>query len=280
MTTSSHLETTEAAGVEGLYLNMLARVLTRTGFPVAMGAVRGSGWRAKLYSPIERILDHYGLQVSRMTVPEHRELGRDFPVDAETMVGIKRLQDLRWCIEDILASGIPGDLIETGVWRGGACIFMRGVLKAYGVTDRKVVVADSFEGMPATDTRTYPADEADTFGQWNKIAVSLADVQDNFRRYDLLDDQVAFLQGWFNVSLPDAPLGPLALLRLDCDLYGSTTDVLTALYDRVSIGGHIIVDDYGISTCRAAVNDFRKARGIADEITDIDGAAVRWRRSN
>jgi hypothetical protein len=241
--------------------------------------VRGSGWSAKLYSPIEALLDHYGLRVTRVADPENREYGRDFPVDAETMIGMKRLSDLRVCIEDVLSSDIPGDLMECGVWRGGACIFMRGVLKAYGVTDRTVVVADSFEGMPATDTRAYPADRADTFGQWNKIAVSLDEVQANFRRYELLDDQVQFVKGWFNQSLPGAPVGALSLLRLDSDLYSSTTDVLTALYDRVSVGGHIIVDDYGISTCRAAIDDFRAARGISDEIIDIDGAAVRWRRS-
>jgi O-methyltransferase len=272
-------QTLETVGPEDLYLTMLARVLTRTGFPAAYGAVRGTGWRAKLYSPIERLLDHYGLQFVRITDPENREFGRDFPVDAETMIGMKRLADLRWCIEDVLSSGVPGDLIETGVWRGGACIFMRGVLRAYGVIDRTIWVADSFEGMPATDTRTYPADRADTFGQWQKIAVSLADVQENFRRYDLLDDQVAFVQGWFKDSLPEGPVKKVAVLRLDCDLYSSTTDVLDALYDRVSIGGHLIVDDYGIPTCRAAVDDFRRAHGITDELTDIDGAAVRWRKT-
>jgi hypothetical protein len=195
------------------------------------------------------------------------------------MIGMKRLQDLRGCIEDILSAGIAGDLMETGVWRGGACIFMRGVLKAHGVLDRTVWVADSFQGMPETDTRAHPADAADTFGQWQRIAVSLAQVEDNFRRYQLLDDQVAFLPGWFKESLPGSPVGSLALLRLDCDLYSSTTDVLDALYDHVSVGGYVVVDDYGIATCRAAVDDFRAKRGITDEIVDIDGAAVRWRRS-
>jgi len=53
--------------------------------------------------------------------------------------------------EDVIARGVPGDFIETGVWRGGACIFMRAILKAYGVTDRTVWVADSFEGVPPPD---------------------------------------------------------------------------------------------------------------------------------
>ena len=67
-----------------------------------------------------------------------REQGRDQPSHAHTMIGLRRLDNLQQCIETVLSDNIPGDLIETGVWRGGATIFMRGVLKAYGVTDRMV----------------------------------------------------------------------------------------------------------------------------------------------
>lgn len=80
--------------------------------------------------------------------PEVREAGQDWPSVAHTMIGLKRLDNLQFCVEDILARGVPGDLIETGVWRGGATIFMRAILKAYSVTDRCVWVADSFAGLP------------------------------------------------------------------------------------------------------------------------------------
>src|SRR3970282_2252608 len=72
--------------------------------------------------------------------------GRDWPVVAHTMIGIKRLDALHFCVEDVLERGVPGDFIETGVWRGGAPIFMRGPLKARAGTDRVVWAADSFEG--------------------------------------------------------------------------------------------------------------------------------------
>ncbi len=72
------------------------------------------------------------------------------------MIGIPRLNNLRYCVETALKDGVPGDLIETGVWRGGASIFMRGILKAYGVTDRTVWVADSFAGLPPADRVNYP----------------------------------------------------------------------------------------------------------------------------
>ncbi len=71
--------------------------------------------------------------------------GRDWPLLGHTMIGIKRLDNLQFCVERVLADDVPGDLIETGVWRGGATIFMRAILKAHGVTDRRVWVADSGE---------------------------------------------------------------------------------------------------------------------------------------
>ena len=91
-----------------------------------------------------------------------RAEGRDWPARAHTMIGLKRLANLRMCVETILDDRVPGDLIETGVWRGGATIFMRAILKARNVTDRRVWVADSFAGLPAPDVAHYPSDEGIT----------------------------------------------------------------------------------------------------------------------
>ena len=102
----------------------------------------------------------------------------------------------------------------------------------------------------------------------------------NFAKYGLLDDRVVFLDGWFKDTLPAAPIERLAVLRLDGDMYESTMEALTALYDKVSTGGFVIIDDYGcIDACRKAVHDFRDARGIAEKIVDIDGWGVYWRKS-
>jgi len=59
---------------------------------------------------------------------EVRSEGRDWPADAETMIGLKRLDHLQYCVTSVISDGVAGDLLEAGVWRGGACIFMRGVL--------------------------------------------------------------------------------------------------------------------------------------------------------
>jgi hypothetical protein len=210
-----------------------------------------------------------------------RAEGLDWPARAHTMIGLKRLANLRACVEDVLARKVPGDLIETGAWRGGATILMRAILKAHGVTDRLVWVADSFAGLPPPNPGRFPQDEGSSLHTFGILAVTLEEVHANFRRYGLLDEQVRFLKGWFQDTLPAAPIERLAVLRLDGDLYQSTMEALESLYDKLSAGGYVIVDDYGImAACRQAVHDFRDARGIRDAIRPIDWAGVYWRRES
>lgn len=215
--------------------------------------------------------------------PESRAQGKEWPRDAHTMVGLKRLDNLQECTESVLADNVPGDLMETGVWRGGSCIFMRAVLAAHGVTDRTVWVADSFQGIPEPDTKRYP-DDAPLWGIHlfdEFLGVSVETVQENFRRYGLLDDQVKFLKGWFRDTLPTAPVERLAVLRLDGDLYESTMDALVSLYPKLSPGGYLIVDDFGaFAACEKAVRDYREEHGIDDAITRVDWTGAYWRKSS
>jgi O-methyltransferase len=212
---------------------------------------------------------------------ELRERGGYWPLFAQTMIGRKRLDNVQECIDTILRDGVPGDLIETGVWRGGSVIFMRGVLNARGVTDRTVWAADSFEGLPPPDLEKYPQEEgSDDFHTMEELRVSLDEVKENLRRYGLLDDQVKFLQGWFKDTLPTVREEKFALIRLDGDMYESTMDALTNLYPSLSPGGFAIIDDIGMAPCRQAVDDYRAEHGIDDEIVDIDGSSGFWRRSS
>jgi len=201
-----------------------------------------------------------------------------WPARAHTMLSAARLRNLRNVAEQTILEGIPGDYIETGVWRGGACILLRGVLAAYGVKDRKVICADSFEGLPAPDPR-YAEDRRDRLSKFTELAISEAEVRANFAKYDLLDDQVVFLKGFFRDTLKRAPAERFALLRLDGDMYESTMDALTALYDRLSPSGFVIIDDYGgIAACRKAVHDFLDARSETPDIRRIDETGVWWRK--
>jgi O-methyltransferase len=204
---------------------------------------------------------------------------RNYVELAHTMIGRKRLDNLQYCIEEVINAGISGDLIETGIWRGGATIFMRGVLAAHGITDRRVWAADSFQGVPPP---THPQDAGWDISArvYPVLSVGLEEVKELFERYGLLDDQVFFLQGWFKDSLPKAPIDKLAVLRLDGDLYESTIDALDPLYAKVERGGFIIVDDFcALPQCERAINDFRSAHGITDPMHQIDQSSVFWRKS-
>lgn len=211
--------------------------------------------------------------------PKLREYGWDWPSKAHTMIGVKRLANVRFLAENIVKNRIAGDFMETGVWRGGACIMMRAVMAAYAVKNRRVWLADSFEGLPVPSPELYPADAGEKFHEYKELSVSVEEVKNNFKKYNLLDDRVVFLKGWFKDTLPSAPIEKLALLRLDGDLYESTIIPLEALYDKVSSGGYVIVDDYHVvNGCKQAIHDFCESRNIKPEIIEIDGVGVYWQK--
>lgn len=269
-----------------LYLNLLKKALTyyiwgETESPI--GIYGGSKKFKQLGGPIiVKLLARFNLKLMRNVnfEPKKREAGLDWPIKAHTMMGVKRLSNIEYCAKKVIEEGIPGDFIETGVWRGGGSIFMQGVLKAYGETDkRKLWVADSFEGLPPSNLEEYPQDSFDWSHMSHTLAVSLEEVQGNFRKYDLLEDNIVFLKGWFKDTLPKAPIEELAILRLDGDMYESTMDSLKNLYHKLNHGGFLIIDDYLVRCCLEAINDFRKENNVNDEIIMIDEVSAYWRKS-
>lgn len=207
---------------------------------------------------------------------------------AISMLPMARLNNLQDCIQNVVKRNVPGDLIEAGVWRGGASIFMRAVLKVLGVDNRTVWVADSFEGLPVPDPEKYPIEakahsSAVMKHSFKHFAVSAEEVRRNFIAFGMLDERVRFLQGWFKDTLPAAPIDRLAIMRLDGDYYESTMDCLVNLYDRLSVGGYAIIDDYGEDKwtyCRKAVDDFRRDRRIVDPLIQVDAECYYWQRAS
>lgn len=196
-----------------------------------------------------------------------------------TMVGEKRLANIEECFHRVLKDGIPGDFIECGVWRGGAVVFMRALLAAYDVPDRLVWVADSFQGLPPP---TAPPDVASGLDLSRErapmLAVNLETVWRSFDDFGLMDDRVRFLPGWFKDTLRNAPIEKLSILRLDGDIYESTMDIFTALYDKLAPGGFCIIDDFFVPACKQAVEEFRTARGITEPMVTIDWTGRLWRK--
>ncbi len=279
---STSLSPFHAAGLtpEEMYLDLLKKTLTRYQTPPAQVRYtlqpRNPIVRV-LYNGVHSLLAFKSLELVRVTPADTDGYtwGTREAEDAETMIGLKRLDNLQFCVTDILRRKVPGDLIEAGVWRGGATIFMRAILQAYKVQDRNVWVADSFEGLPKAD----PALNLTNSFSTGDMAVSLPEVQRNFARYGLLDGQVHFLKGFFKDTLPQAPIGRLAVLRIDADLYESTMDAMNYLYPKLSVGGYIILDDYvNLPDSTRATDDYRKQRGITEPIQVIDHNGAFWQK--
>lgn len=230
---------------------------------------------------LNKILKPFDISICKIKNPtlEQRRNGRDWPGYADTMIGEKRLDNIGQLINNICFYSIPGDFIETGVWRGGASIFMKGSLNHWKYQEdenRKIYVCDSFEGLPKPE---HGKDRGSTFHLQHELAVPLEVVKYNFEKYGLLDDNVVFVKGWFKDTLHKIEAEKFALIRLDGDMYASTMDALNALYHKLSIGGYIIIDDYGsVPQCKLAVDEYRAEHGIEDEMIDIDGEGVYWRK--
>lgn len=204
--------------------------------------------------------------------------GTVHPKRAHTMIGLKRLDNIQNCFLNIINDNIEGGLIETGVWRGGATIFMAGLVKAFG-QDRKVFVADSFEGLPIPSPDLYPADLGDMHHTYEDLKVSFDDVYNNFHRYGLLDENVFFLKGWFKDTLPKIKNEKLSLIRLDGDMYESTWQAISLLYENLSIGGYLIVDDWLLNGARRAIEDYRRIYNIDEQIEYINEHSIFWRKT-
>lgn len=209
------------------------------------------------------------------------EQGSIWPDRAQTMLGSLRMDNLRYCVEYCIDNNIPGDFLEAGVWRGGAIIWMAGILKANNVTDRKIYGADSFEGLPLPDPR-YPKDRKDKHHSFTFLSISPQEVRENFRKYNLLDKNIIFIEGFFEESLKNIDTKQLAILRLDGDMYGSAYQTLDLLYDKVSPGGFIINDDHPARKsslgAKTAVIDFRGERNIMSEMIRIDDNSIFWQK--
>ena len=268
------------------YIELLKKVLCDHQH-LNMPEYRPLYWDIRVRSKLLNLFDHllrmgnYAICSIKKVSEETRSNGIDRPVYADTMIGMKRLNNIEYCIKELLQNNIKGDFIELGVWRGGAVILMRALLKEMNITDRIVWVADSFNGLPPPNAVKYPADKGDKHSRYSELSISEEDVKHNFEKYGLLDNQVKFLKGWFKDTLPVAPLKELALLRLDGDMYESTMDGLVNLYPKLNKGGYIIIDDWGaVPACKKAVEDYRDKYSITEEIIPIDWTGVFWKKLN
>jgi O-methyltransferase len=275
--------------VENFYLETLKLFLTRFGFErggvhAPLGYFASKRPSQKIGVLTLRLANYFLLGRAELAQwhpfdAERREAGADWPVFAETMIGLKRLNQLHNALETIESEKIPGNFLEAGVWRGGACIFAAAFLHVKEIEKRTIFAADSFEGLPRPEMK-YPADTGDLHHTFDFLSVSIDEVEENFARYLIPTKNVVFVKGFFSESLKDLDCGPLAILRLDGDMYSSTTQVLHSLFDKISPGGFVIVDDWILPGVRKAVEDFLVERSLRPEIIPIDDISAFFRLPN
>jgi O-methyltransferase len=270
---------------QSLYLELLKKTLIDyskiNSYEYHPLTIVNANWKTAFLFPIDKLLRKRNFAISKLKYVsrEERLNGYDWPANADTMIGLNRLNNIEHCIRSIIIDNIQGDFIETGVWRGGATILMRAILKEFEIKNRLVWVADSFQGLPKPDIINYKADRGNKLHTIKILTATLDEVKTNFKKYDLLDDQVVFLEGWFKDTLPKAPIDKLAIIRLDGDMYESTIQSLTNLYPKLSLGGYIIIDDYNaFPNCKQAVEDYRNKYNITNSIHLIDREAIYWRK--
>jgi O-methyltransferase len=190
-----------------------------------------------------------------------------------TMVPRVSLIDLARQARAVLAYDIPGALVECGVWRGGASLLLAEVLRRAKVTNRTVWMCDSFEGLPTphdVDGSTAKGWSA-AHPELDNLRVSLAQVTQTVTDFGLTS-YIKFVKGWFNETLPRhrALIGPIALLRIDCDWHSSVTACLEGLFDLVSPGGFVVLDDYySWSGAAIALHEFLGKRQLPLAIESV-----------
>jgi len=200
-------------------------------------------------------------------VEVERKYGLDWPPFGYTMIGKQRLENFRAAIHEVDRNNIPGAIIETGVWRGGAMIMAAAVTKE-AKSNRDLYLYDAFEDIPG-------------YGN-NKdfLMNSQEDVEKNFDLFSLRDENVHFVKGLFKDTVPLWVKGmPIAVLRIDGNFYDSYCDVLYAMYEDVPVGGIVIYDDImshpAVMRCW---NDFKTDQGVVEELNRIDTPSAWFRK--
>lgn len=182
-----------------------------------------------------------------------------------TMTSPERIFALVRSVEHVVASRVPGAVVECGVWRGGSMMAVALTLLRLGVTDRELYLYDTFAGMPepgAVDVKHSGTPAADVLARSRRRSnvwaiASLGEVREAVLSVGYPEERIHFVRGLVEETLPATAPRQIALLRLDTDWYASTKHELVHLYPRLARGGVLILDDYGFwQGARKAVDEY------------------------
>jgi O-methyltransferase len=188
-------------------------------------------------------------------------------VRSRTMCSNARLRGLYRSVRYVVNHDIPGDIVECGSAQGGSAALMALTLRRLG-SQRKLWLFDTFEGLPSPSSQDPDFELADLFT--GTCVGTLAEVGELFQRLEITDN-VEFVKGLFQETLPVTSVERIAVLHLDGDWYESVKVCLDCLYDKVVDGGVIQLDDYGYwKGARNAVDEFLERRGIQTRLRRLD----------
>jgi O-methyltransferase len=173
-------------------------------------------------------------------------LGNYFRVRQYTHASPADLMHLCSFVRDLHQSGLKGDIVECGSWKGGASALMYKTAHDLGWSP-DIYIYDSFEGFPKPAEENIDGRKAQGIhqGKFDWIKADEADVVEIFKKLGLYSEKVHIIKGWFCDTTPSSPVRQIALLHCDGDLYQSTKDTLDSLYAKVVSGGYIVSNDYG-----------------------------------
>lgn len=211
-------------------------------------------------------------------------VGRVHKIMPYSLVGTGGLEVTDWAARHVIDQGVPGDMIELGVARGGCAALLGMQIAQPAVTGRTLWLFDSYEGLPepgendyveegdATGDHVRPLPAGSCYGALEEVRWLVLD------KCGVPEDRVEFVKGWFENTVPETKdrIEKVSVLRMDGDWYDSTMISLEAFYDKVSPGGIVIIDDY--ESCigsKRAVDEFIATRSLPVTLQP-DGRGGRW----
>ncbi|MGH2500670.1 MAG: TylF/MycF/NovP-related O-methyltransferase [Candidatus Limnocylindria bacterium] len=226
------------------------------------------------------------------------EIGRLYPADFDagdlatiarvapyTMTSPAAIQALRTAVKYVVANRIEGAFVECGVWRGGSMMAIAHTLLELGTTDHELFLFDTFEGMTSPTERDVwqPTGERASdllarrsHGSHIRAVAQLAGVRSVMRSVGYDDARIHLVEGRVEDTLPARAPERISLLRLDTDWYDSTKHELVHLFPRLSRGGVLIVDDYGVwRGARQAVDEYLRENQVPLLLNRVDPNGVR-----
>jgi O-methyltransferase len=198
-----------------------------------------------------------------------------------TATSPERMYAVWQAVLHLAATGVEGDIVECGVWRGGSSMLAALALAHVGDSQRRLHLYDTFAGMTEPSGRDAGPDGVPVASYWEQVkrdrvdtlilSAGLEDVRANMARTGIASERVVYVEGPVEATIPASVPERIALLRLDTDWYESTRHELEHLWPLLAVGGVLIIDDYGHwQGAREAVDEFFRDRDDAPLLCRVD----------